>query len=100
MGLCAFGDPEIPALKRGVEYLIRTQNPDGSWTEDETTGTGFPKVFYLKYDMYRNAWPLLAFATYRKIREHANAQRHGGVDGQPHPSMENSTDALKNAGHA
>jgi hypothetical protein len=24
-------------------------------------------VFYLKYDMYRNAWPLLALATYRKL---------------------------------
>ena len=29
MGLCAFDDPENPALKRGIEYLIRTQNPDG-----------------------------------------------------------------------
>jgi squalene-hopene/tetraprenyl-beta-curcumene cyclase len=58
MGLCAFDDPTVPE-QRGIEYLIRTQNPDGSWTEDETTGTGFPKVFYLKYDMYRNAWPLL-----------------------------------------
>ena len=67
MGLCAFGDPKNPALKRGIEHLIRTQNPDGSWTEDETTGTGFPKVFYLKYDIYRNAWPLLALATYRKM---------------------------------
>jgi squalene-hopene/tetraprenyl-beta-curcumene cyclase len=67
MGLCAFGDPGNPALKRGIEYLIRTQNPDGSWTEDEVTGTGFPKVFYLKYDMYRNAWPLLALATYHSL---------------------------------
>ena len=67
MGLCAFDDPERPSLKRGIEYLIKTQNADGSWTELETTGTGFPKVFYLKYDMYRNAWPLLAFATYKKI---------------------------------
>ena len=64
MGLCAFDDPNRPAFERGIEYLIRTQNPDGSWTEHETTGTGFPKVFYLKYDMYRNAWPLLALATY------------------------------------
>ena len=67
MGLCAFDDPENPVLKRGIEYLVRTQNEDGSWTENETTGTGFPKVFYLKYDMYRNAWPLLALATYRKL---------------------------------
>jgi len=67
MGLCAFDDPHSPALKRGIEHLVRTQNPDGSWTEHETTGTGFPKVFYLKYDMYRNAWPLLALATYAKL---------------------------------
>lgn len=67
MGLCTFGDPNHPSLVRGIEYLLSTQNPDGSWTEEETTGTGFPKVFYLKYDMYRNTWPLLALATYRKL---------------------------------
>jgi len=67
MGLCAFDDPSLPALRRGIEYLVRTQNPDGSWTEHETTGTGFPKVYYLKYDIYRNSWPLLALATYRKL---------------------------------
>ena len=83
MGLCAFDDPENPALKRGVEYLIRTQNQDGSWTEHETTGTGFPKVFYLKYDIYRNAWPLLALATYKKICAAKGTQ----VDGHEHPSM-------------
>jgi squalene-hopene/tetraprenyl-beta-curcumene cyclase len=70
MGLCAFDDPDRPSLRRGIDYLIRTQNPDGSWTEHETTGTGFPRVFYLKYDMYRNAWPLLALATYRKMPGH------------------------------
>jgi squalene-hopene/tetraprenyl-beta-curcumene cyclase len=67
MGLCAFGDPHRASLKRGIEYLIRAQNADGSWTEHETTGTGFPRVFYLKYDMYRNSWPLLALATYSKL---------------------------------
>ncbi len=74
MGLCAFDDPARPSLVRGVEHLIRTQNPDGSWSEQETTGTGFPKVFYLKYDMYRNAWPLLALATYRNILQKARAK--------------------------
>jgi squalene-hopene/tetraprenyl-beta-curcumene cyclase len=83
MGLCAFDDPENPVLKRGIEYLTRTQNTDGSWTEHETTGTGFPKVFYLKYDMYRNAWPLLALATYRQICERAATQRNGEVKSAP-----------------
>jgi len=75
MGLCAFDDPSRPSLRRGIEYLIRTQNPEGSWTEHETTGTGFPKVFYLKYDMYRNSWPLLAMATYRSLLAKAAGQR-------------------------
>jgi len=80
MGLCAFDDPNRPSLQRGIEYLIRTQNTDGSWTEHETTGTGFPKVFYLKYDIYRNAWPLLALATYRKIIERGAARRDGEAE--------------------
>jgi squalene-hopene/tetraprenyl-beta-curcumene cyclase len=67
MGLCAFDDPHRPSIRRGIEYLVQTQNPDGSWTELETTGTGFPKVFYLKYDMYRNSWPLLAMAIHRDL---------------------------------
>jgi Squalene-hopene cyclase C-terminal domain len=47
-----------------VGYLVSTQNPDGSWSETLITGTGFPRVFYLKYDMYRNNWPLMALARY------------------------------------
>ncbi len=85
MGLCAFNNPDSPALKRGIEYLIRTQNPDGSWTEAETTGTGFPKVFYLKYDMYRNAWPLLALATYKKLTAAPLLAETGGVNGRERP---------------
>jgi squalene-hopene/tetraprenyl-beta-curcumene cyclase len=76
MGLCTFGDPYRTSLINGIEYLIRTQNPDGSWTEHETTGTGFPRVFYLKYDMYRNSWPLLALATYRALLEEKQVNGH------------------------
>jgi squalene-hopene/tetraprenyl-beta-curcumene cyclase len=67
MGLCACGDAGRESIQRGVEYLIRQQNDDGSWTENETTGTGFPRVFYLRYGMYRLHFPLLALATYRKL---------------------------------
>jgi len=67
MGLCAAGDPARESIQRGIRWLVSTQNGDGSWTEDYTTGTGFPCVFYLKYDMYRNHFPLLALATYRKM---------------------------------
>jgi squalene-hopene/tetraprenyl-beta-curcumene cyclase len=93
MGLLAFDDPYDPAVQRGIEYLIRTQNEDGSWTEDEITGTGFPKVFYLKYDMYRNAWPLLALATYKQAVERASRK---GPDGHPlHLQVDTITPAAR-----
>src|SRR5205814_7528351 len=86
MGLCAFDDASRPSIRRGIKYLVHKQNADGSWTEHETTGTGFPKVFYLKYDMYRNSWPLLALATYRNVLERAIARLNGGAIVQAHPA--------------
>jgi len=83
MALCAFDDPHNPSLIRGIEHLAATQNPDGSWSEAETTGTGFPKVFYLKYDMYRNSWPLLALATYRQLLERQGAPKASTPGNRP-----------------
>lgn len=75
MGIIAATDPSEPAgidrksIRHGVEFLLTTQVSDGSWIEPEVTGTGFPRVFYLRYDMYRNNFPLMALATFRKARE-------------------------------
>ena len=68
MGLCACGDLDRPSVQRGVRYLLATQQHDGSWQEPHITGTGFPGVFYLKYRMYRQNFPLLALATYVNYR--------------------------------
>ena len=99
MGLCAFDDPTNPALQRGIEYLCRTQNPDGSWTEDEITGTGFPRVFYLKYDMYRNAWPLLALATYKKLLSRDKSEVNGRVNGHDNKLAEMSRTVSSTPSH-
>jgi squalene-hopene/tetraprenyl-beta-curcumene cyclase len=64
LGLCAFPQVNRKSVERAVDYLVSTQNPDGSWSETLITGTGFPRVFYLKYDMYRNNWPLMALARF------------------------------------
>jgi squalene-hopene/tetraprenyl-beta-curcumene cyclase len=64
LGLLAGGDTTSTSLKNGIEYLIETQRRDGTWDEDLATGTGFPKVFYLTYHLYRNSFPVLALATY------------------------------------
>jgi squalene-hopene/tetraprenyl-beta-curcumene cyclase len=61
--------PEDAAVERAVDYLVSKQNADGSWDEEEFTGTGFPQVFYLKYHLYRNSFPLYALARYRNMQE-------------------------------
>lgn len=62
IGLAAGGEAGSGAVRRGVQYLLDTQQPDGSWQEPYTTGTGFPGVFYLTYHLYRQYFPLLALA--------------------------------------
>ncbi len=65
LGLIAAGEADSDAVRRGVEWLTETQERDGNWQEDEFTGTGFPKVFYLKYHNYRLYFPMMALARYR-----------------------------------
>jgi squalene-hopene/tetraprenyl-beta-curcumene cyclase len=64
LGLLAAGEAHSEEARAGVDYLLATQQPDGGWQEDQFTGTGFPKVFYLKYHMYRLYFPLMALARF------------------------------------
>ena len=66
LGLIAAGEAHSTAVARGVSYLLSTQQPDGTWNETEFTGTGFPRVFYLKYHYYALYFPLMALARYAK----------------------------------
>jgi squalene-hopene/tetraprenyl-beta-curcumene cyclase len=66
LGLLAGGDSTSLSVQKGIEYLVETQRADGGWDERLSTGTGFPGVFYLTYHLYRDAFPLLALATYQK----------------------------------
>ncbi len=67
IGLLAAGSPSEPAVARAVQYLLDDQNADGTWDENLWTGTGFPRVFYLKYHLYRTSFPLYALARYRNL---------------------------------
>jgi squalene-hopene/tetraprenyl-beta-curcumene cyclase len=68
MGLMAAStDPaNDPAIKRAMLWLAENQREDGNWEEDFYTGTGFPKVFYLNYHLYRLYFPVTALARYRR----------------------------------
>jgi squalene-hopene/tetraprenyl-beta-curcumene cyclase len=65
LGLMAGGEGGSDAVRRGAEYLQRTQRSDGLWREDAYTAPGFPRVFYLKYHGYSKYFPLWALARYR-----------------------------------
>ncbi|MFK8183647.1 MAG: squalene--hopene cyclase [Phormidesmis sp.] len=55
------------AIEKGIQYLLNTQEEDGSWTELEYTGTGFPEHFYLRYHLYPLVFPLMALGRYRSL---------------------------------
>ena len=65
LGLIAAGEADSPAVRAGVWWLLETQQDDGTWHEDPFTGTGFPKVFYLKYHYYALYFPLMALSRYK-----------------------------------
>jgi squalene-hopene/tetraprenyl-beta-curcumene cyclase len=64
LGLIAAGEADCREVRAGIAWLVRTQRPDGTWHEDPYTGTGFPKVFYLKYHYYALYFPLMALARF------------------------------------
>jgi len=68
LGLLSAGLSDSISVVRGINYLLRAQRKDGSWGEKQHTGTGFPRVFYLRYHWYCQYFPLWALAMYRNIR--------------------------------
>ncbi len=77
IGLLAVVGADDPAVERAVDWLVSHQSDDGSWDEPEFTGTGFPQVFYLKYHLYRNSFPLYALGRYENMRN--SRERYIGV---------------------
>ena len=90
LSLISAGMTNSEAAMKGVEYLVATQQDDGTWDEPWYTGTGFPGYgigqrldhylspeesgyqgvempagFMINYTMYRNYWPLTALGRYQ-----------------------------------
>ena len=69
LALMAVGETASPHVQRGIDYLVRTQNEVGEWDDEVYTGTGFPRVFYLRYHGYSRYFPVWALATYARARQ-------------------------------
>ena len=74
LGILAAGEAASHEVRAGIEYLVGTQLADGTWAEEPFTGTGFPRVFYLRYHGYPAYFPLWALARYRNLRR-TNSRR-------------------------
>src|SRR5207244_813382 len=67
LGLLSAGGPGSDAVERGIDWLVRSQGPDGTWSERLFTGTGFPRHFYLRYHLYRHYFPLMALGRWARM---------------------------------
>jgi len=74
-GLVAAGRHDSRPARLGVRWLLDLQAADGRWEENEFTGTGFPKVFYLRYHYYPVYFPLMALARWASATAGSSAGR-------------------------
>lgn len=92
LGLMAAGEHGSVAVERGVQYLIRHFETNRGWKEAAYTGTGFPRVFYLRYHGYSHYFPLWALGVYRSLaagrptRQQA-IREEGFIDLGPLPAL-------------
>ena len=68
MALMAIYGPNDEGVLKGIRYLLDTQLESGTWNEDWFTGTGFPRVFYLRYHLYRLYFPIMCLGRWRRAR--------------------------------
>jgi squalene-hopene/tetraprenyl-beta-curcumene cyclase len=78
LGLMAAGEIDHPSVGRGVQYLQRLQK-DGRWEEEYFTGTGFPRVFYLRYHGYSGFFPVWGLGRYRNMKIRNTRRPEGGM---------------------
>ncbi len=86
LGLLGFLPASDPSILRGIRWLVDHQadaEPEwaleggipvpeargGTWVETQFTGTGFPNHFYLRYNLYRHYFPLMALGRFIQARQ-------------------------------
>jgi len=79
LGLLHAGVVQHAAVHQGIDYLLRSHSAAGGWDERGFTGTGFPRVLYLRYHLYSLYFPLWALSLYRTLRRTADSSDGDGA---------------------
>lgn len=83
LGLMSIGEFESESVERALHYLMRNQETKGDWEESLYSGTGFPRVFYLRYHGYSHYFPLWAIAVYKRMKNGVATQQELVRDNGP-----------------
>jgi len=55
----------VDAVRRGINFLISQQLPNGDWTQEGIAGV-FNRACGISYTQYRNIFPMWAIARYAR----------------------------------
>ncbi|MCC7203734.1 MAG: squalene--hopene cyclase, partial [Phycisphaeraceae bacterium] len=75
MAMMAVYGPGDVDVQRAIRWLCKTQLENGTWDEPWFTGTGFPKVFYLRYHLYRLYFPVMALGRWLRYAQAESGDR-------------------------
>ncbi|MFK7943484.1 MAG: squalene--hopene cyclase [Paracoccaceae bacterium] len=79
LGLMSAGETDSDSVQRGIAWLDAAPREGARWEETHYTGTGFPKVFYLKYHGYAAFFPLWAAARYENLMASNDREVRWGI---------------------
>jgi len=83
LGLMAVGEIQSGEVEKGIHFLLRNYEGQGGWKETVYTGTGFPRVFYLRYHGYSHYFPVWALGVYRRYKQGLQTRQDILTDGEP-----------------
>ncbi|MDT8344414.1 MAG: squalene--hopene cyclase [Thermohalobaculum sp.] len=81
LGLMSAGETASDSVTRGIDWLATAPREANGprWHEAHWTGTGFPKVFYLKYHGYAAFFPLWAMGRYENVMASNDREVRWGI---------------------
>jgi lanosterol synthase len=68
LGLMYAEYPDLEPIRRGVEFLMKRQQPNGEWLQESIEGV-FNKSAMITYQNYKFVFPMMALGRYYRLLE-------------------------------